>query len=198
MMNSNNIGRFYNSIYWMYPIIDRFFLKQKKQVAHIINQLEHGTLLEIGIGSGSTLPFYTKHEIIGIDLSSKMLSIAKKKKTKVPVQLFIGDATQIMNGNATIDYVIINHVLAATNNPEQILKEAFRVLKPNGHLIILNHFTPKNLLGLIDYCFIPFTKLLRFRSYFFLSDLKNLNLFKIEYKILSKPFGYYQIVVLKK
>jgi phosphatidylethanolamine/phosphatidyl-N-methylethanolamine N-methyltransferase len=193
-----NTSRFYNIIYPLYPVIDFFFLKQKKILASIINDLPFGNLLEVGVGNGSMLPMYTKHTVSGIDLSIKMLSVAKKRKTKVPVQLFLMDGKEMKFGDSSFDYIIINHTLSVVKEPGCLLDNCYRVLKPSGKLIILNHFTPANILGLIDIMLIPLSGLLHFKSYFPLSGIKALGQFQLQYKIPSKPLGYYQIVVLEK
>jgi len=194
----NNPGRLYNYIYPLYPIADRFFRKQKKQLAIIINAMPAGNVLEIGVGNGSMLPLYRKHIITGIDLSTKMLARAKRRETQVRVHLFIADGEDTKFPEESFDYVLINHVLSVARDPDSMLQEAHRVLKPGGKLFILNHFTPGNALKLIDILFHPFSRLLRFRSYFLISDLKALDLFESEYMISSKPFGYYKILAFKK
>lgn len=191
-------SRFYNTIYQIYPVIDFFFLKQKKMLASIINDFPCGNLLEVGIGNGSILPLYKKHTISGIDLSIKMLSIAKRRKTSVPVHLFLMDAEEMKFRNDMFDYIVINHTLSVLKDPELILNNCYRVLKPSGKLIILNHFTPNNLLALIDILSIPLSRLLHFKSYFPISKIKALYQFRLLYKKMSKPLGYYQIIVLEK
>lgn len=193
-----NPGRFYNYIYPIYPVVDLFFKKQKKQLADIVNMLPVGNVLEIGVGNGSMLPLYQKHIITGIDLSTKMLTNAKKRKTNVRVHLFMADGEDTKFPEESFDYVIINHVLSVTKNPDAMLKEAFRVLKPNGQLFILNHFTPENMLGFIDKMFHPVACMVQFRSYFRINDLKSLKFFHLQYMIASKPFSYFKILAFKK
>lgn len=191
-------GRFYNYIYFLYPIVDKFFRKQKKRLAGIVNALPSGNVLEIGVGNGSMLPLYQRHIVTGIDLSTKMLSKAKRRETKVRVHLFMADGEDMKFPKESFDYVIINHVLSVTENPERMLQEAFRVLKPTGQLFILNHFTTGNTLKFVDIMFHPLARLLRFRSYFPVSVLKSLNLFQPQYMNASKPFGYFKILAFKK
>ncbi|WP_190277274.1 class I SAM-dependent methyltransferase [Taibaiella lutea] len=194
----NNSGNFYNYMYPLYPIVDRFFKKQKKQLANIINNLPSGNVLEIGVGNGSMLPLYQKHIVTGVDLSTKMLARAKRRETQVRVHLFMADGEDMKFQKESFDYVIINHVLSVTTHPETMLQEAFRVLKPDGQLFILNHFTPGNALRFINIIFHPFAHLIQFRSYFLINDLKSLDLFRLQYMIPSKPFGYYKILAFRK
>lgn len=193
-----NSGRFYNYIYWIYPSIEPFFKKQKLQLASIINELPVGNLLEIGVGNGNMLPLYRKHIITGVDLSTRMLSIAKKRETKVRVHLFMADGTDMKFQDESFDYVVINHVLSVTAHPEVLLLEAFRVLKPEGNLFIVNHFTPDNALKYIDKLFQTIASMLQFRSYFPVVLLKSLNQFDPQFQISSRPFGYYKILAFKK
>lgn len=193
-----NSRRFYNYIYWLYPVIEPFFRKQKLQLANIINKLPAGDLLEIGVGNGNMLPLYQKHIISGIDISERMLSVAKNRETQVRVHLFMADGTDMKFQNESFDYVVINHVLSVTHQPNLLLREAFRVLKPGGKLFIANHFTPDNNLKYIDKFFQPVAELLRFRSYFPVTLLKSWNQLEPELQISSKPFGYYKILLFKK
>jgi phosphatidylethanolamine/phosphatidyl-N-methylethanolamine N-methyltransferase len=140
---------FYNTFSLFYPLVDIFLRPQKKVLCKEVNQVPDGNLLEVGVGNGSHLQQYKKHRIIGIDTSAAMLKIAGKRNP-THVQLLEMNGEELLFPNGQFDYVVLSHVIAVVDNPEKLLEEAFRVLRPNGQMFILNHFTPNNWLKYVD------------------------------------------------
>lgn len=106
-----------------------------------------GHVLEIGIGTGLNLPFYTDScsEIIGIDLSSRMLAIAKTRgqTCKIPVALEVMDVQDLKFPSESFDTVIATFVFCTVPDALRGLLECGRVLKPGGKLILLEHVRSK-------------------------------------------------------
>ena len=189
-------NQFYNRFSFLYPIVDWFLQPQKKRFFKEINAQPSGKLLEIGIGNGSHLPKYQKHLITGIDTSQGMLNIAEKRKNP-ETKLHVMNGEKLNFQNSQFDYVVLSHVLAVTDDPNKVLEECFRVLKPNGKLYILNHFTPNNALKYIDFMFSYFSRFLHFKSKFYLNQFIKLNEFELE-KEISFVFSYFKLVVYRK
>ncbi|RYZ31251.1 MAG: class I SAM-dependent methyltransferase [Sphingobacteriales bacterium] len=189
---------FYNRFYMLYPVADFFFKSKKKKLAAVINALPAGDILEIGIGNGSILPLYTRHKITGIDLSPKMLSVAKARRTSVFAAFMEMNGEALEFSDGSFDYVVISHVLSVTGDPEKMVRESHRVLKPGGRLLIQNHFTPGNYLRYIDQLFDLVTPLFCFRSKFLLHSLAALQLFRNVKQIGSGPGKYFKIIILEK
>lgn len=188
---------FYNKFSFFYPLVDIFLKPQKRALFHEINKLPEGNLLEIGVGNGSHLNFYEKHNITGIDTSEKMLDIAKRKANETIVLLLM-NGESLMFQNHTFDYVVLSHVLAVAENPEKILEEAYRILKPGGRIFILNHFTPDNWLKYLDYSFQLVSKIFCFRSLFYVDRLKTLKQFILLNEIKVDAFSYFKLLIYKK
>jgi ubiquinone/menaquinone biosynthesis C-methylase UbiE len=100
-------------------------------------------VLEIGVGSGRNLPFYggTVEEIIGIDPSTEMLAFAElaatvsnRKVTHLPQS-----AETLPLENGSIDTVVVTWSLCSVPEPGAALREAKRVLKPEGQLRFVEH-----------------------------------------------------------
>src|SRR5688572_17790106 len=89
----NGSEKFYDRITPLYPFIDLFLRPQKRKFFNAINAYPHGRLLEIGVGNGSHLKYYSNHDITGVDSSESMLGRARKHK-KENIQLLQ------MNGEA--------------------------------------------------------------------------------------------------
>lgn len=161
---------FYDAFRPFYPLVDFFFRKQKAALARVLDGLPAGRLLDLGTGDGSSFPVFRKHAITGVDISPKMLQQARRRAPR-NTQLLCADLHALPLADAGFDYVVLSHVLSTVAAPEQVLAEAARVLKPNGKLFILNHFTPPGMLGFLDKMFWPFSGIFRFRSVFYEKDL---------------------------
>jgi len=91
-------------------------------------------VLEIGCGSGNLLKLLNSKNIYGLDISPKMIEFCKKT---IPHGTFIsGDAENLPYENNSFDKVIISEVLYYLPDIEKALKEANRVLKKEGLLLI--------------------------------------------------------------
>jgi phosphatidylethanolamine/phosphatidyl-N-methylethanolamine N-methyltransferase len=194
---SKQTNSFYNKFSVFYPLVDFFLKPQKRKLFEEINNLPFGKLLEIGVGNGGHFQFYKTHKIIGIDTSSKMLEIAKKRKYyKIELKLMNGEA--LLFKDQTFDYIILSHVIAVVDNPEMLLEESYRVLKPSGKIFILNHFTPKNWLRHLDNSFLLFSKKLHFKSVFHIDSLKAIKKFKLLNEICFGKFSYFKLLIYCK
>ncbi len=105
-------------------------------------------IIEVGIGTGLSLPLYPSGcEIVGIDVTRKMLEKAQKKKAKQKldhVDLFEMDAENMTFNDNSFDHAVAAFVVTVVPNPEKMVSEMKRVTKPGGSIVILNHFCSKN------------------------------------------------------
>lgn len=169
----------------------------KKHLYQKIQNLPPGKVLEVGVGTGKHLQKYHKHQVTAIDINEGMIFLAQKQNLP-HVEFTIMDGTKTNFANECFDYIVLSHILAVVKNPNELVKEAFRVLKPNGKIIILNHFTPKNPLLIVDYLFQPFSKIFNFQSYFPLHKINAISHQSIQYQQKIGRFKYYQILVVVK
>ena len=189
--------KFYDRFFFLYPLADIFLMRQKRRMAREINLMDAGKLLEIGIGTGSHLPLYKNHQITAIDTSSAMLRQAAMNTSDRDVLLQM-DAEKLSFPDNYFDYLVLSHVIAVVEQPETVLNEAFRVLRPGGRLFLLNHFTPSNSLRYVDQLIRPVAALFHLRSVFHETDLKGLKEFKLlDTKILG-PFSYFKLLIYQK
>jgi phosphatidylethanolamine/phosphatidyl-N-methylethanolamine N-methyltransferase len=191
------LTNFYNRFAFFYPLVDIFLKPQKKRFFHEINRLAHGKLLEIGVGNGSHFHLYQKHQITGIEISSAMLNIAKKHSAG-NIELFQMNGEELTFETESFDYVVLSHVIAVAQNPDKLILQCHKVLKPGGKLLILNHFTPNNWLKYVDRAFNLCAGLFQLKSLFYIHNIKAIERFKPEKEIALKPFAYFKILMLVK
>jgi len=195
MTKSSN--KFYNTISLFYPIIDIFLKPQKRILFEEINAQPSGELLEIGIGNGKHLPLYKTHKITGIDTSKNMLNIARKQKLE-NIELLEMSGENLLFNDHSFDYIILSHVITVVNNPDKLLQESYRVLKPNGKVYILNHFTPNNLLKHIDMSFQIISKWFHFKSSFQIDSLTSIQKFTLLKTINIDKLSYFKLLIYNK
>lgn len=97
--------------------------------------------LDLGCGTGRfSIPIANEHgySVTGADSSKEMLLKAKEKTGELQIKWDIQDATSLSYSNGSFDAVFMSHLLHHVDEPLQIVKECYRVLRPNG--TILNRF----------------------------------------------------------
>lgn len=156
-----------------------------------------GTLLEIGIGNGKHLHHYKTHQITGIDTSSRMLKIAGKQKRK-NMELLQMNGEALFFPDQSFDYIILSHVISVAGNPEKLLEETHRVLKRDGEIFILNHFTPNNWMRHVDRSFQPLSKLFHFRSFFRINSLSAISKFRLQKEVSFGRLSYFKLLIYGK
>ena len=100
-----------------------------------------GAVLEVGIGTGLSLPGYRRAtRIVGIDISEPMLTKARERVRGLGLtnvdSLSVMDAERLDFADASFDVVVAQYVVTAVPNPEAALDEFARVLKPGGAIIL--------------------------------------------------------------
>jgi ubiquinone/menaquinone biosynthesis C-methylase UbiE len=101
-----------------------------------------GDVLEVAVGTARNLPFYAEDvRLTGIELSPEMLAIGRQRATDLgrDVDLRIGDAQALEFAGESFDTVIITFGLCTIPDERAALAEAYRVLRPSGRLVLLEH-----------------------------------------------------------
>ena len=108
-----------------------------------------GQVLEIAIGTGLNLPFYPADiEITGIEISPAMLEIARHRAQSLScqVELVIGDAQALPFADQSFDTIICTIALCSIPDERKAVAEAWRVLRPDGRFVALEHVRSPNII----------------------------------------------------
>lgn len=96
-------------------------------------------ILDVGCGSGTVtkdIANYSKGKIISVDGSKNMIKVADKiLKNNKNVELLISYAEDLPFENNVFDIVTCNLLLMWANNPQKVVNEMARVVKPNGKVL---------------------------------------------------------------
>ena len=110
---------------------------------HRVVPAAEGRVLEIGIGSGLNLPFYTRKAelVIGLDPSPKLLAMARQTGPPIsgPVEFVEGSAEAIPLQDRSVDTVVTTWTLCSIPDAPRSLREMYRVLRPGGRLLFVEH-----------------------------------------------------------
>jgi phosphatidylethanolamine/phosphatidyl-N-methylethanolamine N-methyltransferase len=103
-----------------------------------------GRILEVGVGTGISLPDYLRHNrLVGVDLSEAMLRKAQERVVENKLDhveaLCVMDAEHLAFAADSFDVVVAQYVITAVPNPEKTLDEFLRVVRPGGEIILVNH-----------------------------------------------------------
>ena len=171
----------------------------RKHAVRIINR-RRGRVLEVGVGTGLSLPRYGSHlAITGIDLSREMLAkahdkVASKKLDNV-VALHEMDAGALAFPDESFDTVVAMHVMTVVPDPERVMRELERVCAPGGEVILVNHFSEEEgVRGWLERRLAPFADLLGWRPVFGLDQVLVCDDLRLAERRSLRPFGLFSML----
>jgi len=110
--------------------------------------MAHGEhILEVGVGTGKNFGLYPEFSrMTAIDFSPKMLEQAQRKRERkqIQVDLDLMDVQRLYYADNSFDTVVASFVFCSVPLPRKGLKEIYRVLKPGGQLLLLEHVLSSN------------------------------------------------------
>ncbi|KIA99024.1 MULTISPECIES: bifunctional demethylmenaquinone methyltransferase/2-methoxy-6-polyprenyl-1,4-benzoquinol methylase UbiE [unclassified Flavobacterium] len=135
-------------------------IKWRKKVLKIVSDKKPKIILDIATGTGdlAILMAQTNAEkIIGLDISSGMLEVGKKKiaakNLTQTIDMVVGDSENLPFGDNHFDAITVAFGVRNFENLEKGLSEILRVLKPNGVFVILETSVPEKPLYRQGYSF---------------------------------------------
>jgi phosphatidylethanolamine/phosphatidyl-N-methylethanolamine N-methyltransferase len=162
-----------------------------------------GRILEVGVGTGLSLPCYNRiNRIVGIDISEPMLRQAHRRVIEQNLSnvetIAVMDATRMALPDNSFDVVVAQYVITAVPNPEATLDEFARVLKPGGEIVLVNHIGAES--GprrLFEQCFAPVARKLGWRPEFpfkRLSDWATRSGVRVLERRPMPPMGHFALI----
>ena len=176
---------------------------RRAAVRHI-NRSGAREVLEVGVGTGLALPNYdTGLSVTGIDFSPEMLAKAREKVAEQGLTQVTAlrqmDARTLDFADASFDAVAAMHIISVVPEPERVMAEIARVLRPGGLLVITNHFArEEGALAVLERLSAPFANLLGWHSDFEIGTvLAQPGLEVVEQRDLP-PLGMMTFLALRK
>ena len=150
-------------------IFDWIFAPGRTAAVKLLALERSDSVLEVGIGTGLNLPLYPwACQLTGIDLSQEMLdkAVERVQTLAMPnVTLKVMDATSLDFGDNEFDKVVATYTISAVPEPVAVLKEMRRVVKPDGIIVLLNHFrSDRRLTGWVEDLLAPVCTRLGWKS----------------------------------
>src|SRR5262247_522868 len=189
------------------PVYDRTFgfvaAEGRKHSVEIINQRK-GRVLEVGVGTGLSLPTYGRHlEIVGIDLSPEMLEKARERvvaeRLRNVTGLYEMDAGDLKFDDASFDTVVAMYVMTVVPDPEKVMRELARVCRPGGEVLIVNHFSAEEgMRGWVERRMAPFADMLGWRPVFDIERVLVCDDLVLLEKRGLRPFGLFTMMRFHK
>lgn len=100
-------------------------------------------VLEVGVGTGQNIEFWPRNvQVAAVDLTPGMLEIACQRARQFGRQgddLFLADIQHLELPSRIFNTVVATFVFCSVPNPVQGLREIGRVVRPDGHILLLEH-----------------------------------------------------------
>ena len=121
----------------------------RKDAVRIANDRPGQRILEVGVGTGLSLPhFRTDSRVTGIDVSAEMLAKARRRAERLELahveSLRVMDAENLEFPDSSFDAVLELYVASVVPSPARFAAEMRRVCISGGTIVVVNHFTSSN------------------------------------------------------
>ena len=189
------------------PVYDYTFGKVstagRRHAVEIING-SSGKVLEVGVGTGLSLPEYKSHlEITGIDLAPEMLEKARERIAseglKNVANLQVMDASDLKFPDASFDTVVGMYLITVVPDPEKVMRELARVTKPGGTVMLVNHFSQEDgVRGWVERRMAPFADLVGWHSVFDMSRVMGCPDLHLADRRSLRPWGLFTMLRFRK
>jgi phosphatidylethanolamine/phosphatidyl-N-methylethanolamine N-methyltransferase len=189
------------------PVYDLVFgavFERGRRAAIAAAEQVGGRILEVGVGTGISLPGYSpQNRIIGIDLSEEMLRKARRRVAELSLtnveKLEVMDAEHLSFADASFDVVVATHVISTVPNPEAALDECARMLRPGGEMILLSRIgADAGLRRLIEIMLQPIVRRLGWRSEFPWDRFGRWTERRTDVRLIERrpmpPFGHFSLL----
>lgn len=199
-MELQKIERVYSNYAAVYDqTFGRVFHQSRESAVRGLQVQTGERVLEVGIGTGVSLPLYPKDcEVVGIDLSKGMLEKAMERSRQHELEhvtLLHMDAGQMEFANDSFDTVMAAYVVTAVPDYRRVMSEMIRVCRPGGRIVMLNHFSNGNkLIAAVEKFISPLCKHIGFRTDLALHTVLEGTSLLVARKQKVNPFRFWHLV----
>ncbi len=175
----------------------------RRRAVEYINTLS-GSVLEVGVGTGLSLQHYKPDlQVTGIDFSAQMLAKAKDKVQLLGLKHVAAlrqmDARTLQFPDNSFGTIAAMHVLSVVPEPQRVMSEIARVLRPGGRAVITNHFVrTKGVLAFLERISAPFANTIGWHSDFDIETVLQERTLKLGAQRPLPPLGMMTFLVLSK
>lgn len=200
-MDRTKVERVYSSYAGIYDqIFGRIFEESRESAVSRLQAQPGERILEVGVGTGLLLPLYPRDCLVtGIDLSPAMLEKALARVRAhglTHVDLMCMDAGEMQFKDDSFDTVMAAYVVTAVPDYRKVVSEMIRVCRPDGRIILLNHFTNGNrLIATIERAISPLCQHLGFRTDLSVEHVLDGTPLLVEQRERMKPLGMWHLVL---
>ncbi len=193
------------------PVYDLVFgavFEQGRHAAISAAERIGGRILEVGVGTGISLPYYSSNvRLSGVDISGPMLRKAQQRVTELGLKnvetLAVMDAEHMEFPDASFDVIVAQYVITTVPNPEATLDEFARVLKPGGEIVLVSRVGAEaGLRRALEHWFAPAARKLGWRTEFSFERYarwanKTAGMQLVERRAMP-PFGHFSLIRFAK
>jgi phosphatidylethanolamine/phosphatidyl-N-methylethanolamine N-methyltransferase len=171
----------------------------RKHAVKIINR-RRGRVLEVGVGTGLSLPCYEKHlSITGIDLSPEMLDKARGRVRQQGLGnvdgLYEMDAGALAFPDESFDTVVAMYVMTVVPDAEKVMRELERVCATGGEVILVNHFSQEDgVRGFVERRLAPLASSIGWHAVFILDRVLVCEDLRLAERRTLWPFGLFTML----
>jgi phosphatidylethanolamine/phosphatidyl-N-methylethanolamine N-methyltransferase len=193
------------------PVYDLVFgpvFERGRQAAVAAAERVGGRILEVGVGTGISLPDYSnRNRIVGVDISPSMLDKARERVAEQGLShvegLEVMDAERLGFPDQSFDVVVAQYVVTTVPHPEATLDEFARVLKPGGEIVLVSRVGAEaGIRRTIEHWFAPAARKLGWRTEFawerYAAWVQRMPDMRLVERRAVPPLGHFSLIRFRK
>jgi phosphatidylethanolamine/phosphatidyl-N-methylethanolamine N-methyltransferase len=171
-LDRDGVERAYDRWAPVYDLVFGLVFERGRQASIAAAERIGGRILEVGVGTGISLPDYARHnKVYGLDISEAMLRKAQRRVEEQNLShvegLAVMDAQRLLFPDNSFDVVVAQYVVTAVPDPEAALDEFARVVRPGGEIILTSRVGAEaGVRRTLEHWFMPVASRLGFRTEF--------------------------------
>jgi ubiquinone/menaquinone biosynthesis C-methylase UbiE len=127
------------------PVYDAVagFARQRRRAIELLAVRPGERVLIVGAGTGADLPYLPEDvDLVAVDLTPAMVRRAAARAAAAgrPIDLHVMDAHALEFEPASFDAIVLHLILAVVPDPDEVLRQAARVLRPTGRAVVFDKF----------------------------------------------------------